>query len=68
MKNKSFLIAIAVIAIATSCNNQRAENNKSNEKIHDEMKNIKMDTMTMEKMDSTMMHSNHQPTDSIDKK
>ena len=60
---KFLLVAFAAIAMTASCNNQPAESNKSSEKTHDEMRDMKMDSM---KMDSTM-HSNHQMMDSSKK-
>jgi hypothetical protein len=67
MKKVSFLVTITAIVIAASCNNQPADTNKANGKQHDEMQNMKMDSMNMENMDSTM-HNTHQMKDSMDKK
>lgn len=61
MKKISILIAIAVMVITASCNNQSSDNNKSKEM---KMDNMKMDSM---QMDSTT-HNNHQMMDSMDKK
>lgn len=67
MKMKFLLVAFAAIAMTASCNNQPAESNKSSEKTHDEMRDMKMDSMKMGNMDSSM-HSNHQLVDSMHKK
>lgn len=60
MKKICFLLAIAVIAIAASCNNESSGKKESNEMKHDEkeMKEMKTDSMNMNK-DSTM--NNNKP-------
>lgn len=55
MKKIFFLLAIAVIAIAASCNNDSSGNKESNEMNHNE-KEMQMDSTHMNR-DSTM-HNN----------
>ncbi len=60
MKKIYFLLAIPLIAIATSCNNDSSGNKAPNEMNHDEkqMKEMKTDSMNMNK-DSTMNNNKH---------
>ena len=55
MKKIYFLLAIALITIATSCNNDSSGNKEPNEMNHDEkqMKEMKKDSMNINK-DSTI--------------
>ncbi len=50
MKKISFLLAIAVLVIATSCNNDSPDNKKSKDMNHNEkeMKEMKMDSLNMD--------------------
>ena len=58
MKKIRFLLAIAVLAIITSCNNESSGSEEPNEMKHDdkEMKEMKTDTMNMNK--DTTKHNN----------
>ncbi len=70
MKTVHYLLGVALIVIAASCNNQSSDSNKSKEMGHEQMKmdTMKMDTMQMNnmKMDSTH-HNKHQMMDSLKK-